>query len=112
MMIFFKFDEKGMLCMEIRGNMVPFYYNDKIGISTKEFLVLRERLDNVVISMRHNLIEIAKSLSSEIRERFPRDELLEAMFVVYPQYWNKCQSRTILKANFVAKSKVLMSHFC
>ena len=32
---FFKFDEKGMLCMEIRGNMVPFYYNYKIGRSTK-----------------------------------------------------------------------------
>ena len=32
---FFKFDEKGMLCMEVHGNTVPFYYNDKIGRSTK-----------------------------------------------------------------------------
>ena len=30
MMFFFKFDEKGMLCMVVHGHMVPFYYNDKI----------------------------------------------------------------------------------
>jgi hypothetical protein len=48
--------------------------------------VSRDLFDNVVISVRHNLIEIAKSLSSEIRERFPRDELLEAMSMVYPEY--------------------------
>ena len=65
---FLKFDEKGMLCMAVRGHMVPFYYIDKIGRSTKECPVSRERFHNVVISLRHNLIEIAKSLSSKIRE--------------------------------------------
>ena len=62
--------------------------------------------------MRHNLIEIAKSLSSEIRERFPRDELLEAMSVVYPQYWNNFQSPTTLKADFQKKLFFLVHHFC
>ena len=33
---FLKFDEKGMLCMVVCGHMVPFYYNYKIGIATKE----------------------------------------------------------------------------
>ena len=32
---FFKFDEKGMLCMAVHEHMVPFYYNEKIGRSTK-----------------------------------------------------------------------------
>ena len=32
---FFKFDEKGMLCMAFHGHMVPFYYNENIGRSTK-----------------------------------------------------------------------------
>ena len=67
-MIFFKFDEKWMLCMAVRGNMVPFYYNDYIGRSTKQWPLSREQFHDVVISVRRNLIEIAKSLSSEIRE--------------------------------------------
>ena len=68
---FWKFDEKGMLCMAVHGHMVPFYYNEKIGRSTKQCSVSRERFHDVVISVRDNLKEIAKSLSSEIRERFP-----------------------------------------
>ena len=86
--LFLKFDEKGMLCMVVHGHMVPFYYNEKIGISTKQCSVSRERSHDVVISMRDKLKEIAKSLSSEIRERFPQDELLEAISIVYPQYWD------------------------
>ena len=67
---FWKFDEKGMLCMAVRGHMVPFYYNEKIGRSTKQCSVSRERFHDVVISVRDNLKEIAKSLSSEVREQF------------------------------------------
>ena len=69
--VFFKFDEKGILRVAVHGHMVPFYYNENIGISTKQCSVSRERFHDVVISVRRNLIEIAKSLSSEIRERFP-----------------------------------------
>jgi len=68
---FFKFDERGMLCMVVCGNMIPFYYNEKMGRTTKESHVSREIFDNLVISVRGNLIEIAKSLSSEIKDRFP-----------------------------------------
>lgn len=100
---FLKFDEKGMLCMVVRGHMIPFYYNEKRGKTTKECHVSREKFDNLVISVRGNLVEIAKSLSSEIRDRFPRDELLEAMSMVYPQYWNKFQSPTTLQVDFKRK---------
>ena len=62
--------------------------------------------------MRQNLIEIARSLSLEIRERFPRDELLEAMCVVYPQYWNNFQCPRPLKADFQKRLKCLVYHFC
>jgi hypothetical protein len=74
--------------------------------------VSRDLFDNVVISVRRNLIEIAKSLSSEIRERFPRDELLEAMSVVYPEYWNNLKCQPTLKRDFVAKLNTLVDHFC
>ena len=87
--------------MAVCGHMVPCYYTDKIGRSTKPFHVSRERFHDVVISMRHNLIEIAKSLSSKIREWFPPDELFEAMSIVYPQYWNHSQCSDTLKVEFI-----------
>jgi hypothetical protein len=62
--------------------------------------------------VRHNLIEIAKSLSSEIRERFHQYELLEAMSVVYPKYWNNIKCQPTLKRDFVEKLKTLVDHFC
>ena len=100
---FLKFDEKGMLCLEVHGHMATFYYNDKIGSSTKQCTVSKERFHDVVISVRHNLIEIAKSLSLEIREWYPRDELLKAMFTIYPQYWNHSQCSDTLKVDFIEK---------
>ena len=72
----------------------------------------RDQFDNIVILVRQNLIEIARSLSSEIRERFPRAKLLEAMCVVYPQYWNNCQYPRNLKAIFQKRLKCLVDHFC
>ena len=62
--------------------------------------------------MRDNLKEIAKSLSSEVRERFPRDELLEVMSIVYPQYWDHSQNENFLEADFIKKIRILKSHFC
>ena len=70
---FLKFDEKGILCIAVCGHMVPLHYISQTRQITKECPVSRDQFDNIVISVRHNLIEIAKSLSSEIRERFPRD---------------------------------------
>ena len=32
--------------------------------------------------------------------------------MVYPQYWNNCQSPTTLKANFQKKLIFLVHHFC
>ena len=97
--------------MAVRGHMVPFYYNDKIGRSTKQLPMSRERFHDVVILVRRNLIEIAKSLSSEIRERFLRYELSEAMYIVYPQYWNHSQCSDTLKVDFIEKCNILQSHF-
>jgi hypothetical protein len=53
---YLKFDEEGILCMEVCGYMVPFHYIDKTRRTTKERHVSRDLFDNVVISMRRNLI--------------------------------------------------------
>lgn len=58
------------------------------------------------------MIEIARSLSLEIREQFPQDELFEGMCVVYPQYWNNFQCPRTLKADFKKRLKCLVDIFC
>jgi hypothetical protein len=98
--------------MEVHGYMVPFNYIDNTRRTTKERHVSRDLFDNVVISVRHKLIEIAKLLSLEIRERFPRDELLEAMSMVYPKYRNNLKCQPTLKHDFVEKFSTLVDHFC
>ena len=65
---YLKFDGKGILCMEVRGYMFPFHYVSKMGKNTKECCVSRDQFNDIVISVRHNLMQIAQSLLSEIRE--------------------------------------------
>ena len=57
--------------MAVHGYMVLFHYVSKMGQTTKECRVSRDQFNDIVILVRHNLIQIAQSLSSEIRERFP-----------------------------------------
>jgi hypothetical protein len=73
--------------------------------------VSRDQFNNVVISVKRNLIEIAKSIALEIREQFTRDELLEAMYVVYPQYWNPENNREAKRVDFLTKLKILVHQF-
>ena len=86
--------------MVVHGYMAPFHYFSKMGQTTKECHVSRDQFNDIVISVRHNLIQIAQSLSLEIRERFPRDELLKAVSVVYPQYYYREKYIDTLKVEF------------
>ena len=45
-------------------------------------------------------------------EQFPRDELLEAMSIIYRQYWDHSRGSNTLKGDFIEKCKILQSHFC
>ena len=91
--------------------MVPFHYVSKMGQTIEECCVSRDQFNDIVILVRHNLIQIAQSLSSETREQFPRDELLEAMSMVYPQYWNNEKDIDTLKVDFLEKLSILVHHF-
>ena len=66
-----KFDEKWSLCMAVCGYVFLFHYVSKMGQTSKEFRVSRDQFNDIVISVRHNLIQIAQSISKELRERFP-----------------------------------------
>ena len=83
-----------------------------MGQTTKEFRVSRDHFNDIVISVRHNLIQIAQSISKELRERFPRDELLESISVGIPSiYWNIEKEIDSLKVDFLSKFNILVHHF-
>ncbi|KAH7428771.1 hypothetical protein KP509_09G016700 [Ceratopteris richardii] len=63
----------------------------------------------LVDSVKQGLRSICNKLTSEIRERFPRDELLEAMAIVHPLYWNHAKDKSLLTNDF--KSKVQQFDF-
>ncbi|KAH9295869.1 hypothetical protein KI387_039457, partial [Taxus chinensis] len=44
--------------------------------------------ESVIVETRIKLKKISESLSSEIRERFSKDKILEAMGVMNPNFWN------------------------
>ena len=54
--------------MPMHGYMVHFRYVSKMGKNTKECCVLRDQFNDIVISVRHNLIQITQSLPLDIRE--------------------------------------------
>jgi len=109
---YLKFDEKWRLCMAVCGYVFLFHYVSKMGQTSKEFRVSRDQFNDIVISVRHNLIQIAQSISKELRERFPRDELLESISVGIPSiYWNIEKEIDSLKVDFLSKFNILVHHF-
>ncbi|KAH7287328.1 hypothetical protein KP509_32G050200 [Ceratopteris richardii] len=61
----------------------------------------------LVDSVKQGLRSICNKLTSEIRERFPRDELLEAMAIVHPLYWNHAKYKSLLSNDFKSKNAYL-----
>ena len=60
---YLQFDEKVRLCMTVHGYMVPFHYVSKMVQTTKECHESRDHFNDIVISLRCNLIQIAQLLS-------------------------------------------------
>ena len=57
--------------------------------------------------MLDSVKRVCYNLSSEIRDRFPPEELLEAMSIVFPQYWSlDCPT------DFRRMMTTLIQHFC
>lgn len=63
-------------------------HQSKMGKRGRALPVKKEDFDRIVKSVSDNLKSIAYELSTEIHERFPREEILEAMGCVYPQFWH------------------------
>jgi len=108
---FLTFNDREELCISCHVLRIPLYYKVKIGKKTSKHGLTKVRLDNFVLSIKEKLRNVAKALSAELRDTFPRDELLEAMGIIYPQFWNNSQSQKLLLQKFQNNLSILMNHF-
>jgi len=80
------------LCIIVNGNDIPLYYFEIQGVvsSTKiefeQVPMKHVRFEIILQESRIKLRSIAYILTREIRERFHRDDLLEAMAIVNPKF--------------------------
>ena len=91
-----KLDENNCVCISVCDNLVPLHIIQKHGRTIKEEPVTRDEFQVVIQEVKSNLTNVARVLTTEIRERFPRDELLEAMSIVYPQFWNHTLDKEVI----------------
>ena len=70
----------------MKGFQIPMHQS-KTTKRGRVLLVRKDDFDKIVKSVSENVKSISYQLSSEICERFPREEILEAMSCVFPQIW-------------------------
>ncbi|KAH7405300.1 hypothetical protein KP509_15G064700 [Ceratopteris richardii] len=108
---FLQYNNKGWLCIFVKDKQIPLYVSRKSqGVCIKK-KVNQTFFAILVDSVKQGLRSICNKLTSEIRERFPRDELLEAMAIVHPLYWNHAKDKSLLTNDFKSKVQVLSDNF-
>lgn len=90
-----KIDANRELCVNILGVEILMHYYGRLVSMSKGKKPLQPKLtitkgvfDKIVEFEIYSMKEISYKLSLEIRERFPRHELLEAMSIVFPNCWS------------------------
>jgi hypothetical protein len=101
---YLKIVENGDLCVCVRGFQIPMYYSAPKKRATR---VTREEFTKIVESIASTARDIAYRVSSEIISRFPYDQLLEAMAIVFPQYWSFNN-----KEDYRRRLLILIKEFC
>ena len=111
---YLKIDANGKLCASIRGVEIPMHYYGRSPSTRKgkkamlqKLTVTKEVFEQIVESVMNSVKDICYNLSSEIRDRLPRHELLESMCVVFPNYWSLRQP-----SDFRNKLTILIDQFC
>ncbi|KAH7415371.1 hypothetical protein KP509_14G039800 [Ceratopteris richardii] len=100
---FLQYNKKGWLCIFVKDKQSPLYVSRK-----SQGVCIRKKVNQtffaiLVDSVKQGLRSICNKLTSEIRERFPQDELLEAMAIVHPLYWNHAKDKSLLTNDFKSK---------
>ena len=92
---FLKIDTKGELCANIRGVEIPMHHYGRPMSMRKgkkptkiKLIVTKEVFKYIAESIMNSVKDIYYNLSTEIRDRLSRHELLESMCVVFPNYWS------------------------
>ncbi|KAH9296664.1 hypothetical protein KI387_044244 [Taxus chinensis] len=100
---FLRFNIHDHLCITVNGREIPMHIlqkrQDITGSEREDVPVTRNLFESVIVETRIKLKQISETLSSEIRERFCKDKILEEMGVMNPNFWNTEGGR----ADFVRK---------
>ena len=72
--------------MFVRGFQIPMH-QFKTSKKGRVLLVRKDDFDKIVKFVSENVKSISYQLSSEIHERLPQEEIIEAMCCVFPQFW-------------------------
>ena len=108
------------VCVRVRGVDIPMQYYARVEPKSDSLKSRREvelekvlssvkieDLKKIVASVLESVNWISYKISSKIRDRFPPKELLEAMSIVFPQYWS-----LNYPTNFQKRMMTLINHFC
>ncbi|KAH9298549.1 hypothetical protein KI387_030231 [Taxus chinensis] len=87
---FLRFNIHDHLCITVNGREIPMHIlqkcQDITGSEREDVPVTRNLFDSGIVETRIKLKQISETLSSEIRERFCKDKILEAMGVMNPNF--------------------------
>lgn len=109
---FLKINLFGEVCSSVHGYEIPMYMFKVLAGKVEEVKFTGLLFDNIVSSTRVRLREIIVSLLKEIRDRFRRYSLLEAMAIVNPTFWNPVQNEKYMQEDYFKRLNTLIQHFC
>ena len=78
-------DGSETLAYRINNHIYPAHLTDYVTEVRK--YVGREEFDIVVSAVKGQCKAIAELLISQLEKRFPKSEIMEALGIVFPQYW-------------------------
>jgi len=90
--IFLKFDIMGNLCICVHDKFIPMhYYYRRDGTyveGLEEIPITSQLFDHLISDVRRKLQKVSKMVSSEIRDQFSKDDLVESMSIIHPHFWS------------------------
>ena len=94
----------------MKGFEIPMHQS-KTTKRGRVLLVRKDDFDKIVKYVSENVKSISYQLSSKIHERFPQEEILEAMSCVFPQFWKHFGHNPIDAKLFHNKLDELVTQF-
>lgn len=116
---FLRFNIVDRLCISVNDIDIPLYCFESapggvlssVEIESKQVPITLVRFERILLESKTKLRRISDTLTKEIRERFHRDDLLEAMAVVNPNFQNLVSDYNNIGKLFNKHMENIVNHF-